>query len=94
MPATPPREPTPESAGPPDAPKSLLRALAGVVSLVLSMIVIPAGFVMLVTSMRGGHFGPRVLISPLAVLSIGGGLMALGVSLLIWETSVRYGVRR
>ena len=35
----------------------------------------------------------RRLESP-ACMSVGGGLMALGIAMLIWEMSVRYGVRR
>ncbi len=92
---TPPPPPSPESPpGPPDEPKSFLRALIGVVSLVLSMIVIPAGFVLLVTGLNAGSYNTRPMVNALGVLSIGGGLLALGVSMLIWEMSVRYGVRR
>jgi hypothetical protein len=94
MTAAPPPVPSPESPGPPDEPKSFLRALIGVVSLVLSMVVIPAGFVLLVTDMQAGDSSRRGLLNALAVLSIGGGLMALGIAMLIWEMSVRYGVRR
>ena len=94
MTATPPPLPSPESSGPPDEPKSFLRALIGVVSLVLSMIVIPAGFVLLVTDMQAGESSRRALVRALAVRSAGGGLMALGIAMLIWEMSVRYGVRR
>jgi hypothetical protein len=83
-----------ESPGPPPAAKSFLRALVGVVSLVLSMIVIPAGFVLLVSDMQAGDSSRRALMNALGVLSVGGGLMALGISMLIWEMSVRYGVRR
>jgi hypothetical protein len=95
MPATaPPPAPAPEPPGSPEEPKSFLRALIGVVSLVLSMIVIPAGFVLLVTDMQAGPANRRTMMNALGVLSIGGGLLALGVSMLIWEMSVRYGVRR
>ena len=58
------------------------------------MIVIPAGFVLLVTDMQAGNSSRVPLVNALGVLSIGGGLMALGISMLIWEMSVRYGVRR
>jgi hypothetical protein len=91
---TPPPDPTTEPPGPHDEPKSFLRALIGVVALVLAMIVIPLGFVLLVTDMQAGDTSRRALLNALGVLSIGGGLMALGVAMLIWEMSVRYGVRR
>lgn len=94
MTATPPPVPAPDAPGPGGEPKSFLRALIGVVSLVLSMIVIPAGFVLLVADMQDGDSSRRALLNALAVLSVGGGLMALGVAILIWEMSVRYGVRR
>ena len=90
---TPPSDPS-EPPGPRDEPKSFLRALIGVVSLVLAMIVIPMGFVLLVTDMQSGDTSRRALVNALGVLSIGGGLMALGVAMLIWEMSVRYGIRR
>ena len=94
MTATPPPIPPAGSPGPPEEPKSFVRALIGVVSLVLSMIVIPAGFVLLVANMQAGDSSRRALMNALGVLSIGGGLMALGIAMLIWEMSVRYGVRR
>jgi hypothetical protein len=79
-------------AGAPER-KSLLRALVGVVSLVSSLIVIPLGFVVLITDAQSGSSG-RSLTRPLGVLMAGGGLLALGVAMLIWEVSVRYGIRR
>jgi hypothetical protein len=79
-------------AGAPEG-KSLLRALIGVVSLLSSLIVLPIGFVLLVADGPGGS-SVRSLARPLAVLMAGGGLLALGVAMLIWEVSVRYGIRR
>lgn len=73
--------------------KSLLRALIGVVSLLSSLIVIPIGFVLLVNEGQGGS-SARTLARPLGVLMAGGGLLALGIAMLIWELSVRYGIRR
>jgi hypothetical protein len=73
--------------------KSLLRALIGVVALLSSLIVIPIGFVLLVTDGQGGS-SVRNLARPLGVLMAGGGLLALGIATLIWEMSVRYGIRR
>jgi hypothetical protein len=73
--------------------KSLQRALIGVVSLLSSLIVIPIGFVLLVTDGQGGS-SVRSLARPLGVLMAGGGLLALGIATLIWEMSVRYGIRR
>ena len=80
--------------GPPPEPKSFFRAFVGILSLLLSMIVIPVGFVLLITGLQAAGSTPRVMGTALGVLAAGGGLMALGVSLLIWEMSVRYGVRK
>jgi hypothetical protein len=92
MATTPP--PSPGSGGPPSDSKSFLRALVGVVALVSSVIVLPAGFVLLISGMQQGDDDTRSMVNALGVLSIGGGLMALGVAMLIWEASVRYGVRK
>jgi hypothetical protein len=73
--------------------KSRLRAIAGTVSLLASLVVIPIGFVLLVTDSGGGG-GLRGLTRPLGVLTAGGALLACGIALLIWELSVRYDVRR
>ena len=74
-------------------PKSLLRAVVGVLSLLIALVLIPIGFVLLVTDSPGTS-GLRALARPLAVLMAAGGLMAFGVAMLIWEMSVRYGIRR
>jgi uncharacterized membrane protein len=70
-------------------PKSLLRAILGVVSLVSSLVVIPIGFVLLVLDVHAAS-----MVRPLAVLMAGGFLLAFGIALLIWEMSGRYGIRR
>jgi hypothetical protein len=84
----------PPPADPPPEPKSFLRALVGVLSLLSSMVVLPVGFVVLVTGLQDGSYNTRVMVNALGVLALGGGLLALGVSMLIWEMSVRYGVRK
>jgi hypothetical protein len=69
--------------------KSLLRAVLGVVSLLSSLVVLPIGFVLLVVDVERPS-----LMRPVVVLMIGGFLLALGIALLIWEVSGRYGIRR
>jgi hypothetical protein len=69
--------------------KSLLRAILGVVSLISSLVVIPIGFVLLVVDAQ-----QRGMTRALTVLMAGGFLMSLGIALLIWEVSGRYGIRR
>jgi hypothetical protein len=77
---------TPES-------KSIIRAVLGVGSLLSSLVVIPIGFVLLVADAQSGS-QTRALARPLAVLVAGGGLLAFGIAMLIWEMSVRYDIRR
>jgi hypothetical protein len=74
-------------------PKSLLRAVLGVVSVLTSLVVVPIGVVLLVVDAQGGS-SFRALLRPLGVLMAGGGLLAFGIAMLIWEMSVRYGIRR
>ena len=69
--------------------KSLLRAILGVVSLISSLVVIPIGFVLLVVDAP-----QRGMTRALSVLIAGGFLLSLGIALLIWEVSGRYGIRR
>lgn len=77
---------------PPES-RSMVRALAGVLSIVASLIILPIGFVLLVADSRyGGTL--RDLTRPLTVLMAGGGLLACGIALLIWEMSIRYGIRK
>ena len=69
-------------------PKSVLRAVLGAVALLSSLVVIPIGFVLLVIDLQ------QSMVRALAVLMTGGFLLALGIALLIWEFSGRYGIRR
>jgi hypothetical protein len=78
---------------PATGPKSVVRATLGVVAIIASLVVIPIGFVLLVVDSRPGG-GASDLVRPLATLMAGGGLLSTGIALLIWEMSVRYGIRR
>ncbi|MCC7124207.1 MAG: hypothetical protein IT178_05125 [Acidobacteria bacterium] len=79
-----------------DTPRrpSLLRALAGFVILVSSLVVLMMGIVLLVTALQRGAYNERPMIEAFGILSIGGGLLAAGIALLIWELSIRYGLPR
>jgi len=79
---------------PAPGPRSFARMLIAVTSLVSSLVVIAAGFVWMVTGLQAGGYGTSAVTTALAILGVGGGLMALGIALLIWEVSVRYGIRR
>jgi hypothetical protein len=73
---------------------SFSRMLMAIVSLVSALVVIAAGFVLLVTRLEGGAYNERAMVEALGVLGIGGGLMALGIGLLIWELAGRYDLPR
>jgi hypothetical protein len=73
--------------------RSVVRAIAGAVCLVASLVVLPAGFIMMVRALEASGYGSPAVTPALAVLSGGGGLLGLGIALLIWELSVRYDVR-
>ncbi len=73
---------------------SLLRALAGLVILVSSFVVLMMGVVMLVTGLQRGAYNQQPMIEAFGVLSVGGGLLAAGIALLIWEISIRHGLPR
>jgi TRAP-type C4-dicarboxylate transport system permease small subunit len=77
----------------PPSKRSVLRAIGGVVCLVASFVVLPAGFILMVGALESSGYGSAGVTRGLAVLAAGGGLLGLGIALLIWELSVRYGVR-
>ncbi|HQZ39528.1 MAG TPA: hypothetical protein PLH72_10860 [Vicinamibacterales bacterium] len=68
--------------------------LTAVVSLGASLVVFAAGFVRLVTGLQAGGSGTRTELVAYGLLGLGGGLLALGVALLIWEMSGRHNIRR
>jgi hypothetical protein len=74
--------------------KSFVRALLGMVSLVAALVVVAAGFMLLIAAMQAGEHGTRPFFNALAVLGVGGGLLAAGIALLIWEMSIRYDIRK
>jgi len=79
---------------PPRDQKSFVRALLGVVSLVAALVVVAAAFILLIAAMQDGERGTPPFFNALAVLGVGGGLMAAGIALLIWEMSIRYDIRK
>jgi disulfide bond formation protein DsbB len=61
---------------------------------VAALVVVAAGFMLLIAAMQAGERGTRPFFNALAVLGVGGGLMAAGIALLIWEMSIRYDIRK
>ena len=72
---------------------STLRMIAGSVCLAASLIVILASFVMMVVALERTGYGSSGVTYALVWMSGGGALLGVGMSLLIWELSVRYNIR-
>ena len=72
---------------------STLRYLSGLVSLIVALVVLAASFVQMVLALEATGYGSRGVTVALAWMSLGGGLLGFGMAMLIWELSVRYGIR-
>jgi hypothetical protein len=72
---------------------SPVRYIVGAVCLLAAMVCLPAGFIQMVRSLEAGGYGTSGITYALGWLAFGGGLLGLGVALMIWELSVRHGVR-
>lgn len=69
------------------------RYVAAGVSLIAAMVCLPAGFIQMILALQRGGYGTASMTAPIAWLALGGGLLGLGIALMIWELSVRHGVR-
>lgn len=77
-----------------EAPRgSPARYIGGMVCLMGAMVTIPAGFMQMIRALEGGGYGTSSNTLAFATLGLGGGLLALGMALLIWELSVRHNIR-
>ena len=63
------------------------------VALVGALVALPAGAIQRVRSLERGGYGTSSIDLALIWLGVGGGLLGIGVSLLIWELSVRHNIR-
>ena len=72
---------------------SPIRYVAAGVSLMAAMVCLPAGFIQMILALQRGGYGTTSMTAPIAWLALGGGLLGLGIALMIWELSVRHGVR-
>lgn len=72
---------------------SPIRIVGGAVCLVSSLVVLPAGFIQMVQALERGGYATGGVTYALWWLAAGGGLLGLGIALLIWEVSVRHGIR-
>lgn len=76
----------------PQQPSATRYVTAGV-CLIGAMVCLPAGFIQMVLALQRGGYGTTSMTYPIAWLGLGGGLLGLGMALMIWELSVRHGVR-
>lgn len=74
-------------------PGSTVRYVSGVISLVMSLVVLAGSFVQMVRALEATGYGSRGVTTALIWMGVGGGLLGFGIAMLIWELSVRYDVR-
>lgn len=72
---------------------SPIRYIIAMVSLLGALVTLPAGGLQMVRTLERGGYGTSGIDVALIWLGVGGGLLGVGVSLLIWELSVRHNVR-
>jgi hypothetical protein len=77
----------------PRAPGSPIRYIIGMVSLIGALVALPAGGIQMVRALERGGYGTSSVDYALLWLGAGGALLGLGISLLIWELSVRHNIR-
>jgi hypothetical protein len=72
---------------------SSVRYVSGLVMLVTALVTLLSGGLMMVRALERGGYGTSSVDGALTVLAAGGGFLAIGISLLIWELSVRHNIR-
>ena len=72
---------------------SSIRYVSGAVILVAALVTLLSGGLMMVGALERGGYGTSSVDRALTVLAAGGGFLAIGISLLIWELSIRHNIR-
>ena len=72
---------------------SPVRYVSGMALLVAALVTLLSGGFMMVGALERGGYGTSSVDRALTVLAAGGGFLAIGISLLIWEISIRYNIR-
>jgi len=81
------------SPSPTPAKGSTIRGVIGALSLLLALVMLPVAFVMMIRGVEQFGYGSEPVRQSLILMSVGGGLLGIGIAVLIWEFSVRYDVR-
>jgi hypothetical protein len=72
---------------------SPIRYVVALVSLISALVALAAGGIQMVRTLERGGYGTSGIDTALLWLSGGGALLAFGISLMIWELSVRHNIR-
>ena len=72
---------------------SPIRYVSGIVLLVLALVTLLSGGFMMVGALERGGYGTASVDRAVTVLATGGAFLAIGISLLIWELSIRHNIR-
>ena len=72
---------------------SSIRYVSGVVTLIAALVTLLGGGLMMVRALERGGYGTSTVDRALTVLAAGGAFLAIGISLLIWEISIRHNIR-
>lgn len=76
------------------APKgSPIRYVIAMVSLLGALVALPSGGIQLIRTLERGGYGTTGVDLAVIWLGVGGALLGLGISLLIWELSIRHDIR-
>ena len=72
---------------------SSVRYVIGMVSLIGALVALPAGGIQMVRTLERGGYGTSGIDVALLWLGVGGALLGIGISLMIWELSIRHDIR-
>lgn len=72
---------------------SAIRYVSGFVLLVTALVMLLGGGLMMVRALERGGYGTSTVDQALTVIAAGGGFLAIAISLLIWELSIRHNIR-
>ncbi len=72
---------------------SPIRYIIGMVCLVGAMVTLPFGFVQMILALEHGGYGTSANTVAFLWLGLGGAFLGIGMSLVIWELSVRHNIR-